>query len=83
MNLFKKLDRHADLMATMSEKVGVDLGEELVRHHLSPEHYRSAVLRCARCQSVGACLAWQKGNETAEAAPAFCENRALFAALRD
>mgnify|MGYP000409029411 CR=1 FL=1 len=62
MNLFKKLDQRTELMTTMSEKLGLDLGEEMANFHLSPEHYRAAVLRCARCQSVGECRAWQKGN---------------------
>ncbi|SFP81232.1 DUF6455 family protein [Tranquillimonas alkanivorans] len=80
MSLFEKIDRHVSLMHGMAERCDADLSA-MVERPRGAEIYRAAVLRCTGCRCPGACAHWQAEHETAEAAPAFCRNRELFAEL--
>jgi hypothetical protein len=83
MNLFKKLDDHSDLMGKMSEKVGVDWSEKLADNPELARQYRSAVMTCTHCRSVGECKGWQAEHDSAEAAPDYCLNKDLLGHLAE
>nr|WP_319948232.1 DUF6455 family protein [uncultured Shimia sp.] len=81
MNIFKKMDDHAQLMGDMSEKVGVKWSEKLADNPELAKTYRSAVMTCTHCQSVGECKGWQATHKTADDAPDYCLNKDLLAGL--
>lgn len=83
MNLFEKLDRHADLVNRMADTLGADLGEALLNGALSGSDLRSAVINCCACEATGPCRDWLADHpQGATEIPAFCRNRDLMAALR-
>jgi hypothetical protein len=83
MNMFQKLDRHADLVNRMADTVGADLGEALLKGTLSGQGLRAAVLNCCRCEGGGECPDWLEAHaQGAEEAPDYCRNRALLAGLK-
>ncbi|MDO6482762.1 DUF6455 family protein [Shimia thalassica] len=81
MGIFKKLDDHSDLMGKMSDKVGVDWGEKISEHPEMARQYRTAVMTCTQCKSVGECRGWQATHDHADAAPDYCLNKDLLAQL--
>lgn len=83
MNFFKKLDDHSDLMGSMSNKVGVDWGEVLTNHPDMAQQYRSAVMTCTHCKSVGECKGWLAENAEAPATPDYCLNKDLLGKLAE
>jgi hypothetical protein len=83
LGFFKKIDRHSELMNGMAERVGVDLAGEVAERHIKAQDYRDALLRCSHCDSVEACVEWQKDNDHAEVAPPYCRNRELFSHLSE
>ena len=83
MEIFRKLDRHADLVNRMASTVGADLETALLRGQLGGQELRSAVLRCVGCEGGADCPDWLAAHETgATETPEYCRNRNLFAALR-
>ncbi|MDH3265236.1 MAG: DUF6455 family protein [Paracoccaceae bacterium] len=77
-----KLARHANLVNTMASTVGADLSRAVAEGRLTGEGLRTAVLRCSGCEHPGECGDWLEGHaDGAEAAPGYCRNRALFAAI--
>ena len=83
MNIFKRLDHHADLVNRMANTVGADLEESLMRGQLSGQTLRSAVLRCVGCEGGSECPDWLAAHEAgSEQTPSYCRNSDLFAALK-
>lgn len=82
MKLFRKIDRRADMMSSMAEKVGVDWSKLVTRDPEMAVDYRSAVLTCFGCQHEGACVKWQALHESSEQTPRFCPNSDRLTALR-
>ncbi len=83
MGLLDKLDKHADLVGEMSNRVGVDWEEVLGARPELAMQYRAAVMMCTRCREVGACQGWLDERDQASRAPDYCENAALFESLRE
>lgn len=78
----RTLTRHAALANEMAEKTGADLPRAMAEGRLTGEGVREAVLRCTYCERVEACESWlARHPDGAEAAPGYCRNAALFAAL--
>ena len=74
------LARHAWLVDGMSRAVGADLAAAAEGRIGGARH--EAVRRCLGCAAPEACAAWLAGHgEGAAAAPGYCRNAALFAAL--
>jgi len=83
MNLFRKLDHHADLVNRMAATVGADLDEALMRGQLGGQELRSAVMRCIGCEGGADCPDWLDAHsEGAAETPDYCRNRGLMASLR-
>lgn len=83
MNLFQKLDRHADLVNRMADTVGADMGQALLEGRLTGQELRGMVLNCCACEGAGDCPDWLADHKAgAEAAPGYCRNRDTLAELR-
>lgn len=83
MNLFKKLDHHADLVNRMANTVGVDLGDAVLSGALSGQVLRSAVLNCCGCEGGAECPDWLNAHaHGADVPPDYCRNRDLLAQLK-
>jgi len=83
MNIFAKLDRHADLVNRMATTVGADLGEAMMRGQIGGTALRSAVLRCVGCEGGAECPDWLAAHQGgASDTPDYCRNRDLFAAIK-
>jgi hypothetical protein len=83
MNLFQKLDRHADLVNRMADTVGADLGDAILTGALTGQGLRSAVLNCCNCEGGGECPDWLDAHaQGAAVAPDYCRNRDLLASLK-
>ncbi|MBY5974436.1 DUF6455 family protein [Pseudooceanicola marinus] len=80
MGFFSKLDKHADLMGGMADRVGLDMAEKMVDESVA-NGYRAAIIRCATCREAGACAQWQAEHATAEHTPGYCRNAGWFEAL--
>jgi phage tail tube protein FII len=81
MNIFRKIDEHSDLVNRMADKLDVDLGTEMLDHYISAEGYRTAVMRCTRCDSVDQCKGFLAEGGHADHAPEYCRNKGLLNAL--
>jgi hypothetical protein len=75
MGIFDGMARKIGLMDQMAQKLGADL------QGLSPEVYRTAVLRCANCGQADACKGWLDRHDNADSAPGYCRNKSLMEAL--
>jgi hypothetical protein len=75
--------RHAHLVNEMAARVGADLPAALADGRLSAEGLRAAVMRCTGCANPGDCAHWLEATAEAEAAPGYCGNGELFAALKE
>lgn len=81
MSIFDKLDKHSDLMGTMAGKVGVDWSQKLVDNPELAKEYRSAVMTCTHCKSVGECQGWLASHDSADETPDYCLNKDLLGKL--
>ena len=73
MVFFSKLDRSAELVKGMADRLGHDLED--------PAHivgFKQMVLAWAGCTNPGACAQLQAENETLSQAPDYCRNAAAF-----
>ncbi|MHC0053395.1 DUF6455 family protein [Actibacterium sp. D379-3] len=79
-----KLDEHADLVQRMADVLGVDLAEEMQAGRLTPEQFRSTVLRCVGCLEAGECQHFLALNAESgsDETPSFCRNKAELEAMR-
>ncbi|MGG7645571.1 DUF6455 family protein [Rhodovulum sp. YNF3179] len=79
-----KLDRHEKLVDRMAETQGIDIGEEMMRGHLSANDLRSAVFSCTACTHADDCVHWLEDHKDgASQTPDYCRNAGLFRALRE
>lgn len=84
MGLFSKLDRHAELMQRMSDTVGVDLGEAVMRGTLSPQGLRGAVVSCMACEGGSKCGDWLDNHPAgSDTTPCYCRNQDLLGRLKE
>lgn len=80
---FKKADKNTCLMQRMSKTVGADFSKAIVDGRMSPEEYRTAVLKCTRCNDGNACAEWLDAHpEGAAENPEFCGNKGLMGELK-
>lgn len=83
MNLFQKLDRHADLVNRMADTVGVDMGQALLDGRLTGQDLRSMVTSCCACDGAADCPGWMDAHAGgAPSAPDYCNNRDRLGQLR-
>jgi len=75
----RQVERQAQRMREMVERVGVDTGQ-LVRRDEGAAFAR-AQTRCLNCSATRACLSWLESGKQAERTPDFCPNATLFDAL--
>lgn len=87
MSFLKKIDRHATLVNRMGERLNTPLGQALSQDQISPDAYRTAVIRCCACPQADACEhdsatgGSQQPAEQASSAPDYCRNKSLFSGL--
>ena len=83
MAFFSKIDKSADLMFGLSERMDIDLGSQVLAN---PERagraYRSMVLRCTGCSDQAGCATLQRTHDHLDRAPEYCRNGATLNALR-
>lgn len=77
-----KLSISAGRMGRMADRLEVDLGDAIARGQMSPQGYRSAVMRCTKCSNPEGCEAFLAERRDNTAAPEYCENLTSFAALK-
>ncbi len=77
------LRRHARLVDTMAETLGVDLEEQALRGNVSVDQISDAVLSCTACTQPDTCEHWLATRQGIEAtAPGYCRNADLLQALK-
>lgn len=78
------LKRHAELVDRMSQSLGLDLEEAMMKGQMQMDTLGDAVLRCTGCAEADTCDHWlaaQSGQ--ADQPPEYCRNTELFDLLRD
>lgn len=81
--LVETYERHSELLQSMADTIGVDLGKAMLRHDMQNFPYRDLVFRCSRCSEVEACEAWLSDYKGAVSeTPAYCRNKAILERLR-
>ncbi|WP_267138909.1 DUF6455 family protein [Anianabacter salinae] len=82
MSIMEKLNRRSSLVNRMADTVGVDMAEQMMRAHVSPDEVRGAVFRCMSCRQDQTCEAWMDAHpQGAAAAPGYCRNGEMLARL--
>jgi hypothetical protein len=81
MGLLDKIDRRADVMNRMAETLDVDFAAAMAQNPGTVREYRQAVIRCVACGHEGECTEWMDSHPHAEAAPEYCRNKDIMAAL--
>lgn len=80
------LREHAALVDRMSDAVGVDLEEMILRGQLQTDTLGDAVLGCTGCANPSGCGHWldrqERTGEIAQTTPGFCRNTDLFDLLK-
>jgi hypothetical protein len=80
------LREHAALVYRMSDAVGVDLEEMILRGQLQTDTLGDAVLGCTGCSNPTGCGHWLDDRErtsgVAKTSPGFCRNTDLFNLLK-
>ena len=77
-----KRTRHAKLVERMSETLGVDLDEAMMRGEVTPEQMDRVVTRCTGCDDPSSCSGWLDTHKTADQPPDYCRNVAFLNSLR-
>lgn len=80
MHRAKMLERHAALVDAMSDRLGIDVEEAVLRGDIDLDEISEAVLRCSGCSEVSNCehfLETVEGHDM----PSYCRNAALFRRL--
>lgn len=81
--MLKKLAKHADLMGEMTQKVGIEMGDELISGRLSATEIRDAVYACTHCKNVSDCKVFLGDtNAVVEQAPEYCLNKQMISKLK-
>ena len=80
------LKRHADLVDSMADTLGIDLEVAAMRGDLDIEEISDAVLRCTACSNPEHCAGWieakRSEGETVDKPVSYCRNSALFERLK-
>ena len=83
MGLFSKIGQSADLMRGMADRLGVDMADAICR---DPENegrrYREMVIHCSACSDQDGCARLQASCDHLDAAPDYCQNKAVLEARR-
>ena len=83
MAFFSKIDKSADLMFGLSERMNIDLGSGVLAN---PEQvareYRSMVIQCTGCSDQAGCAKLQSEHDHIDQAPEYCRNGAVLNAMR-
>lgn len=77
----KTLAKHAALVDSMADHLGVDLEETVMRGELAPEMIPDLVLRCTNCTDPEKCARLLADSARFAEAPSYCVNRETLAAL--
>ena len=67
----------------MADANRVDLSEALDTGRISIDDYAEMITKCRGCSEVGKCDRLLGAQPDLQQAPAYCENRETFAALKD
>lgn len=79
MGLFSNVDKSADLMRGLAERMDIDLGAQVSANpDTAAPVYRSMVLRCSGCRNQDDCAELQAKNDHLDHAPHYCRNRGTF-----
>ncbi|WP_424971193.1 DUF6455 family protein [Dinoroseobacter sp. S76] len=76
------LRKHASLVDRMSDHVGVDLEEAVLRGEVSPDLIPDLVLRCTTCTNPESCARLLETTASLKTAPSYCRNRETFEKLQ-
>lgn len=80
MSLYRRMMRQADLVEQMIDTVGLrDALQE------RPDHANvlsRAASRCMMCDEPSACRRWLAEHDSADEAPPYCRNHAMFERLK-
>lgn len=79
----KTLAKHAALVDSMADHLGVDLEEQVMRGSLEPDMIPDLVLRCTNCTDPEACVRLLQSTKSLADAPSYCVNRETLAALAE
>jgi hypothetical protein len=80
LTIFRKMLHHADLMDSMTVKLGVR--DAMANRPGAAGVMRRASNRCLSCTAAGECEDWLATHDSADAAPSFCRNSELFERLK-
>jgi len=79
MRLLSRVERHSDLVGRMAETLGVDLLDAAQAGRIGEGALSSVVYNCMGCDQPQACEGWLAAHiQGADAAPAYCRNKALL-----
>lgn len=79
-SIFTRMGQHVDLMDDMMVTLGVR--QSIAELPGGAQVMRRAAIRCFDCKDTEACQMWLDEHREADAAPAFCRNRDLFARVK-
>ena len=83
MSIFSKIDKSADLMFGLSERMDVDLGSRVLADpEQAGREYRAMVLRCTGCSNQTGCANLQHTHDHIDRAPEYCRNGDFLNGLR-
>ncbi|MGJ8626635.1 MAG: DUF6455 family protein [Sulfitobacter sp.] len=83
MAFFSKIDKSADLMFGLSDRMDVDLGSRVLANPVqAAQEYRSMVIKCTGCSDQAGCAKLQKSHDHIDEAPKYCRNGAALNAMR-
>ena len=73
------LKRHAALVDSMADTVGVDLEQAMMEGRLTTDQLSDVVLTCTGCSEAEACARWLATQDgIAEDTPDYCRNTETF-----
>jgi hypothetical protein len=79
MGVLDRLDKSADLVMGMAQRVGHDVHDALIASpHTSGASFAAMVYRCSSCTEQDTCAALQHDHEQLESPPEYCRNRQVF-----
>lgn len=79
MTAHTRIERHREYVDRMADTLGIDLAQEMMEGHLTPDGLEVLVDRCMGCRDTGACERWLDfGPDDTRTAPDFCVNRSVF-----
>ncbi len=83
MAYYSKIDKSADLMFGLSERMDVDLGSWVFANpEQAGREYRAMVMRCTGCSDQAGCEKLQRAQDHIDQAPDYCRNGATLNAMR-